>query len=209
MTLTDEKLLQQHLRLGADDDLSVVKTKKLEINKTIYTVAYTAFMREKKADPKYRLTADDQFNILWSALFCLAFQVFFIHSLVYITGVPFQLHNNTSIQLCLVFTTMLLHFTCIPATRSGVYMMKFVLAHPEKFTHPRIAFMLGFIQFITQVIAEAVNIMKSTTRTKPLDLISGYLGFATIIKVPEIYLAVVDTPVKGGVGPLMMTTGRK
>ena len=51
--------------------------------------------------------------------------------------------------------------------------------------------------------------MKSTTRTKPLDLISGYLGFATIIKVPEIYLAVIDSPIKGGVAPLMMTTGRK
>jgi hypothetical protein len=68
-------------------------------------------------------------------------------------------------------------------------MMRFCLAHPEKFTHPRIAFLLGFVQFSTMVCAEFVNIMKGSQRKKPQDLITSFLGFACIIKIPEIYLS--------------------
>jgi len=119
------------------------------------------------------------------------------------------LHNTTALQLCLFFTTLLLHFNCIPTARSGVYMMKYALAHPEKFSHPRVAFLLGLVQFGTMVCAELVNIMKGSQRKKPQDLISSYLGFACIIKIPELYLAPMELPIKGAVGTLSLTTGRK
>jgi len=78
-TLVNEKLLDQHLHLDAEDDLSILKTKKLELNKTIYTVAYVAFLRDNKSNPKYRLDSKAQFDLLWQAMFVVAFQAFFVH----------------------------------------------------------------------------------------------------------------------------------
>lgn len=127
--LVNEKLLDQHLHLDADDDLSILKTKELKLNGTIYTCAYVSFIRSNKK--QYRLAQEDQFDILWKALFMLAFQVFFIHALVSYARVTMTLHNTTALQLCLFFTTLLLHFSCVPGARSGVYMMKYCLAHPD------------------------------------------------------------------------------
>jgi hypothetical protein len=45
-----------------------------------------------------------------------------------------------------------------------MYMMKYALCHPEAFTHPHIAFLMGFIQLFTIVISEAINIMKASQR---------------------------------------------
>jgi hypothetical protein len=37
----------------------------------------------------------------------------------------------------------------MPDARNGLYMMKYVLAHPEEFTHPLTAFLLAFIQILS------------------------------------------------------------
>lgn len=55
--LINEKLLDQHLHLEADDDLSMLKTKDLKLNNTVYTCAYVAFMRQNKKT--YRLAEKD------------------------------------------------------------------------------------------------------------------------------------------------------
>lgn len=120
------------------------------------------------------------------------------------------MHNSTELQLCLFFTTLLLHFGCIPGARSGLYMMRYAVTHPENFTHPRVAFLLGLIQFGTMIFAELINIMKGSTRKKPQDLITSYIGFAAIINIPSLYLgSIQDLPVKAAVGKLSLKRGRK
>ena len=72
------------------------------------------------------------------------------------------------------------------------------------------AFFLGFIQLITMVLAELVNIMKGSERKKPQDLVTSYIGFACIIKIPSIYLSsIYEIPVKKAVGAVKLTKGRK
>jgi hypothetical protein len=57
-----------------------------------------------------------------------------------------------------------LHIGVVAGARSGMYMMKYSLCHPEDFTHPEIAFLMGFIQFFSMWLAELVNIAKSSQR---------------------------------------------
>jgi hypothetical protein len=61
------------------------------------------------------------------------------------SGVEFDFHNDTNIQLNMIFATLLVHLVCIPVTRSGLYMMKYVVCHPEEFEEPQIAFLLGLV----------------------------------------------------------------
>lgn len=95
-------------------------------------------------------------------------------------------------------------------SRGGLYMMKYSLCHPEEFTHPHIAFFMGFIQFTNLWIAEFVNIAKGTQRKSPQDLITSYVGFKCIIEIPSIYLSgVTNVPVKAAIGKVTARRGRK
>lgn len=53
--------------------------------------------------------------------------------------------NDTIVNFCSFFTLLLLHWTCLPAVKNGLNMMKYVVSVPEEFTHPSTAFLLGFI----------------------------------------------------------------
>jgi hypothetical protein len=89
-------------------------------------------------------------------------------------------------------------------------MMKYSLCHPEEFTHPRLAFMLGFFYMNIIALSEWVNIMKGTEKKKPQDLITGYIGFKVITELPKVYLnSISELPIKGAIGKLTATKGRK
>lgn len=202
------KILDEKLPLEDEEDMSIVKKKDLKLAGTIYSTSYVAFMREHKK--KFRMSENDQFDLLWRAMLILAVQIFFIACILMVTKVKLVVFNNTPLQVCLFFTTLLLHFGCIPGARSGLYMMKYAVTHADKFTHPRVAFLLGFIQFTTMVVSELINIMKGSERKKPQDLITSYIGFACIINIPTIYLSSINhIPIKGAVSKLTLTRGRK
>jgi hypothetical protein len=89
-------------------------------------------------------------------------------------------------------------------------MMKYSLCHPESFTHPHIAFLMGLIQFFSVVVSESINIAKASQRTTPQELITSYIGFKAIMDVPTIYYSSINSiAVKGDVGKVVATKGRK
>ena len=125
-------------------------------------------------------------------------------------NIKFQLYNNVALQFTLIFTTLLLHLGCIGAGRSGMYMMKYALCHPEAFTHPHVAFGMGFIQLFAIVVSETINIVKSTQRKTAQELITSYIGFKSIMDVPIIYYGSINNiAVKAEVGKVTATKGRK
>lgn len=144
-------------------------------------------------------------------MFIITIQVFFLVGILYFNKQQFKLYNNTLLQLCLFFTTLLLHMGNLPIFRSGLYMMKYTLCHPEEFTHPKIAFGLGLFYNFFLVVSELVNIAKGTQRKTPQDLITSYIGFKIITDLPKIYLASMGStiPIKAAIGKLKATKGRK
>ena len=89
-------------------------------------------------------------------------------------------------------------------------MMKFALCHPEKFTHPHIAFILGFIQVSMMWVTETINIMKATQRKTAQELITSYIGFKSIVDIPSIYLGSINNmAIKGKIGAVTATKPRK
>ena len=113
-------------------------------------------------------------------------------------------------QLTLFFCTLLLHLGNLGMFRSGMNMMKYVLCHPEEFTHPNLAFSLGLIYLLILLMSEWINILKGTMRKTPQELITSYIGFKVISDLPNIYMSSIDNlPIKGAIGKLTATKGRK
>ena len=119
------------------------------------------------------------------------------------------LNNETAIQLNLIFACLLIHLVCLPRARSGLYMMKYVVCHPEEFVQPQFAFLLGFTEFSTLWFAEIINMMKATTQTKPLNLVVGAIGLKLIIDFPTMYYGTLSSPIKSKVGKLKVKRARK
>ena len=55
----------------------MVKNKDMKISANIYTVSYVAFIRDNKK--KFRMSENDQFDLLWRSLLILAGQLFFTY----------------------------------------------------------------------------------------------------------------------------------
>jgi hypothetical protein len=106
-----------------------MKKKVMAIDSTIYTATYVGLMKTNKK--QYKLTQADQFELLYKTMLIMAIQFFFIYCVIYVGKLSFTLYNNVALQFCLFFTTLLLHLGNLPLFRSGLYMMKYSLCHPE------------------------------------------------------------------------------
>jgi len=115
----------------------------MKISANIYSACYFGLLKANKKELK--MTDSDQFDLLFKALLIFGVQMFFSFCVYFYGNVKMELNNNVTLQLALIFCTLLLHLGCIPGAKSGMYMMKFALCHPEKFSHPTLAFILGLM----------------------------------------------------------------
>lgn len=136
----DASQINERLTITAQDE-SVKRSKNMKISANIYSAAYFAMMKSNKKELK--MTDSEQFDVFFKALLIYMVQMFFCFCCWYYGNVKMQLFNNVCLQLALIFATLLLHLGCLPGTKSGMYMMKYALCHPEKFSHPEVAFFLG------------------------------------------------------------------
>ena len=71
-----------------------IKVKKdMAVGQSIFSAVYFAFMKVNKK--KFRLTTSMQYDLFWKALFCFAFQMFFIYCVLSYGKIEFALNNET------------------------------------------------------------------------------------------------------------------
>lgn len=66
-------------------------------------------------------------------------------------------------DVCLFFTSLVLHFGCIAIIRNGIQMCKFVVYHSEEFSNPVEVFILGVLISLSNVLCEITNAVGSTS----------------------------------------------
>ncbi len=67
----------------------------------------------------------------------------------------------TEVHIALFFTVLMLHLSCIGTARDGLDMMKYALLHPDEFTHPISAFVLGLMAFMSIMVGESINLVNA------------------------------------------------
>ena len=72
-----------------------------------------------------------------------------------------KFHNAYTINLCMFFTSLVLHFGCIATIRNGIQMTRFVTFHTEEFKHPNFAFALGVLIVFANMFVAFTNLMYS------------------------------------------------
>ena len=68
-------------------------------------------------------------------------------------------------------------------------MMKFATNHPNDFNMPKLAFMIGLMQFLGGFLCELACISFLSTVDNTIDVIIKFIGLASIAKYSAFYAA--------------------
>lgn len=164
----------------------------------------------KKVRQEYRLLTADSSEYYFEAVFILAMQNTFCLAYMLSSETDFGLvfsnckgvtdkgckdfHRITkqadgervdqfAVDLCIMFTVLVLHFSCVQTVRNGMNMCKFVCFHPSEFDEPGWAFLLGVAVMWTTVNCELVNIVNALHQETLSEVITRFIAFKVLITV--------------------------
>ena len=154
---------------------------------------------------KHKLTKDDQAEYFFESMFILFIQLtmcicIFIYQFTDPDANVAKYRNEWLLQLCIFFTNLVLHFSCVSTIRNGIFMMKFVVRHADQFGNPAAAFFFGFMIFAVNILAAFTNAYMTMTRKDVLDVINKFVGFKLLIQIQQYYLrSKIEFPIRDSV----------
>lgn len=154
-----------------------------------YSATYYSMITKYKK--KYHLLSEEQSQYYFEALFLLFIQAFFCYAILTSDEFKWELvlkyQDDYQLQLCLYFSSMILHFGSIYMVRNGITMIKYVIYHSEEFEHPKSAFFLGFLVTCVNILCELTNLFNSLSQKTVTNVISKFVAFKILIQMQDYY----------------------
>lgn len=102
----------------------------------------------------------------------------------------YGLYVNYYYSLLLVkfVSSCALHMMLYPFVGRSMMLMKYVLNHPEYFTHPNIAFCVPFIDLNLNIAAEFLNLFMLLYQHTVEHAIIHFVALEIIVEIPHIYM---------------------
>ena len=91
-----------------------------------------------------------------------------------------------------VLVSLLMHLQVESDTRQGLKMMKYLINHTEDFSAPFNAYLIGFAQSLTGVLAEIGCVAFVATIQDPVQIMIRYMTLASVAKVDDMYAGALD-----------------
>lgn len=150
----------------------------------------TFFALMDKYKKKYKLLIEDQAEYYFESLFLLFVQTFFCIAVIYNieVGTIFKYELDPTLNICLYFTSLILHFSTIYSIRNGIVMMKYVVYHSEEFQRPSAAFLLGLMTLLTNCFCGVTNLIYSLTLNDVNTVIAKFVAFKILVQLQDYYL---------------------
>ena len=79
------------------------------------------------------------------------------------------------------FTTSCLHYSCIYTIRNAIAMCKYVVYHPDEFSDPIPAFILGVLVSISTVLCEVTNLASTLQQKSVIKIVSKFVSFKLLV----------------------------
>ena len=102
----------------------------------------------------------NQSDYLFESFFLIAMQnTLMIVYLVFEDYTALSYKNRYGVNMCILITTLILHFSCLGVMRNGIAMCKYVVFHSHEFDNPYWAFFLGFMMIEATFVCQVTNII--------------------------------------------------
>ena len=92
-------------------------------------------------------------------------------------------NNNYLLNLCVFFTNLGLHYSCIAIIRNGLVMCKAAVFKSEDYSNPVEMFILGSCIMLTNVLCEVTNALSSLDQKTIVGVISKFVAFKVLMQI--------------------------
>ena len=110
-----------------------------------------------------------------------------------------------------VFVTMIMNLQTEPYIRFGLNMMKYANNHPEEFSVPGLAALIGFMYCGVSLLISFSCIIKICNQSTVMDTLKSFVPYAAVAFVPNfVFMALpLGHPIKSGVQDLTIKNRRR
>mmetsp|Transcript_9819 Transcript_9819/g.16534 ORF Transcript_9819/g.16534 Transcript_9819/m.16534 type:complete len:197 (-) Transcript_9819:20-610(-) len=102
-------------------------------------------------------------------------------------GEPTKFINDYSLNLCIFFTNLALHFSCLATIRNGVTICKFAVYNHTELDNPIATFILGLVVVQTNVLCAITNMVFSLAQTNVVSVIQKFVAYKVLIQIIDYY----------------------
>jgi len=96
-----------------------------------------------------------------------------------------KIPNEVIVVFSRVFCAMIMHLQTEPYIRFGLNMMKFAINHPEEFSTPGVAAIIGFLYCGITMMISLSCIFKICSVTTVISTLSSYVAYTAISFLPN------------------------
>ena len=127
----------------------------------------------KKTQAEAKISVDEKANCFEGAVYSTLIW------LVLISSVGFYILSETSVCmpkqswtfLCRFISAFLMHLQLLPGISKGLNMMKYVINHPNEFSEPKMAFLMGMLCFCSNTTSETFAVVYLGTVDHTINVI--------------------------------------
>lgn len=150
----------------------------------------TFFAMRTKYQEEYNLNKEQVADYYFESLFIISVQTLLCCLVLYYGKFSSKIiyTNKFEVILTTLFTNLVLHFSIIGTIRNGINMTQFVMYHWEEFKNPGMAFMLGILLVMSNMLCEVTNILQSLSQKDVESVISKFVTFKLLIQIQDYYM---------------------
>jgi len=109
---------------------------------------------------------------------------------IYNNHVDYKVYIASYYGLLLIkfISSVALHFMLYPEVGRSMQLIKYVVNHPDEFTHPYIVLCVTFTAHTINVIAEILNLFMLLYQHTVAHAIIHFVALEIIVEIPHIYM---------------------
>ena len=154
-------------------------TQKESMHPDFFAATFYAMMNKNKK--KYMLLASDQADYFFESMFVIIIQIIVCSAIWKQQDPQINFVKTFDVNLAMLFTTLVLHFSCIGTVRNGLNMCKFVVYHQAEFENPGFAFSLGVLTAVSNIFCSCTNIYQIIQQDSVVKVIQKFVAFKILI----------------------------
>ena len=118
-------------------------------------------------------------------------------------GFTIKMPSTMSVLAARFVCSIMMHLQVVSDEQQGMNLMKYMVNHPEEFSAPRLAFVVGFLQFFVGFMTELCCIIFLGSLDNAIGVIIRFIALGSIAKVDNFYADALPSissfkqPVKG------------
>ena len=107
----------------------------------------------------------------------------------------YQSTTTTELQILRIISMIVLHLQVSTQVRQSLFIMKYSVNHEYRFSDPTVAFLSGFVSFVTVILIEICNVTNILEQLSVILIFKSTLTFSLIYNFNSFFFGSMTDPI--------------